>query len=275
MAFFAWFEYNAVIMKNIIEIIHQDVDFIVINKPPGVSVTKDRSGADDLLAILRKQLPAQNDLRLVHRLDKYTSGVMLVATTPPAQSRLSSWFEKRKIKKTYLALVSGYAGDEKGTIDIPLAHSKKDDRLMVVNRKRGKPAITHWQLLADFGMVSLLAVQPVTSRTHQIRLHLASKGLPMAIDPLYGATRPLMLSDFKHGYTFKKQQKETPLIDRLTLHAYQLEIPSEDSAPLIYTAKLEKKFAAAIKMLTKHNPKGPEAFENQDNLTRILDTDPL
>ena len=262
-------------MRNRIEIIHQDVDFIVINKPPRVSVTKDRSGADDLLTILRKQLPAENDLRLVHRLDKYTSGIMLIATSPPAQSKLSSWFEKHKIKKTYLALVSGFTGDNEGKIDSPLAHGKKDDRLMIVDRKRGKPAVTQWQLLADFGMVSLLAVQPVTGRTHQIRVHLASEGLPLAIDPLYGATRPLMLSDFKHGYTFKKEKKETPLIDRLTLHAYQLEIPSEDSAPLIYTAKLEKKFAAAIKMLTKHNPNGPQAFENQDNLTILLDASPL
>ncbi len=275
MAFYRQILYTCLTMKKNIEIVHKDADFIIINKPAGLSVTADRSGADELLTVLRKQLPCEKDLRLVHRLDKLTSGAMLIATTPQAQSRLSSWFEKRVIKKTYLGLVSGVVSTQEGIIDIPLAHSRKDKRLMIVDRKRGKPAITHWRLLADFGLVSLLAVQPVTGRTHQVRVHLASKGLPLAIDPLYGATRPLLLSDFKHGYIRKKGKEEMPLIDRLTLHAYQLEIPSEDSAPLIYTARLDKKFAAAIKMLTKHNPNGPDAFLNQDNLTKILNAEQL
>ena len=262
-------------MKKKIEIVHKDADFIVINKPPGVSVTADRSGADELLTVLRKQLPCEKDLRLVHRLDKFTSGAMLIATTAGAQSRLSSWFEKRVIKKTYLGLVSGVVSTQEGIIDIPLAHSRKDKRLMIVDRKRGKAALTHWRLLADFGLVSLLTVCPVTGRTHQIRVHLASKGLPLAIDPLYGATRPLLLSDFKAGYTRKKGKEEMPLIDRLTLHCYQLEVPSEDSGRLIYTARLDKKFAAAIKMLTKHNPNGPDTFLNQDNLTKILNAEQL
>lgn len=261
--------------KRKIEIIHKAHDLLVINKPPGVSVTKDRSGADDLLMLLRLQLPDENELRLVHRLDKFTSGVMLVATSPQSQSKLSSMFEKRLIKKTYLAIVTGFIANQTGTINAPLAHSRKNPQLMQVDTRRGKPAVTKYRLLADFGLAALLAVEPVTGRTHQIRIHMANKAMPLVIDPLYGSPRPIMLSDFKAGFTFKKGATETPLIDRLTLHAYSIEIPSAGSAPAQYIAPLDKKFAAAIKMLTKHNSKGPEAFLNKDHLSAILDARPF
>ena len=140
---------------------------------------------------------------------------------------------------------------------------------MRVDRKRGKPAVTHYRLLADFGLAALLAVEPLTGRTHQIRIHLADKAMPLAVDPLYGSNRPIVLSDFKPDFIFKKGRTETPLIDRLTLHAYRIEIPATDAASG-YIAPLDKKFAATIKMLTKHNSKGPEAFLNKDHFSAIL-----
>jgi RluA family pseudouridine synthase len=261
--------------KSEIEIIHEDSDIIVINKPPGVSVTSDRSGQQDILPMLARQLQSEQDLRLVHRHDKFTSGVMLVAKTPQAQSRYASWFEKRLIKSTYLALVSGVVTRETATIRTPIAHSRKNPRIMVMDPKRGKPAITHYRLLADFQLYALLAVQPETVRTHQIRVHMASRHFPLAIDPLYGDTRPIMLSEIKPQYVTKKPKKETPLIDRLTLHAYQLEVPTDDGPPAVYVAKLEKKFAAAIKMLAKHNPNGIEAFTDPDDFTKILNSQQL
>jgi 23S rRNA pseudouridine1911/1915/1917 synthase len=112
--------------KRKIEIIHKAPGFLVINKPAGISVTKDRTGDEDLLARLRVQLPDENDLRLVHRLDKFTSGVMIIATSSGTQSAFSSMFEKRKIKKTYLAIVNGYIAHRSGTINAPLAHSRKN-----------------------------------------------------------------------------------------------------------------------------------------------------
>ena len=261
--------------KNNIEIIYQDKDLLIINKPAGISTTADRSGVPDLLPTLRKQLPGENDLRLIHRLDKSASGVMLMAKNRETQSKFSSLFERRTIKKTYLALAVGPVHGRSGTIDTPLSHSRKNPQLMRIDPKRGKPALTHWQLLADFGTVALLSVQPITGRTHQIRVHLKSIQLPLAIDPFYGSTRPIMLSDFKTGYRFKKNKSETPLIDRLTLHAYQIEIPQTDTNPAIYVAGLDKKFAATIKALTKHNPNGIEAFLNQDHLAAILSAEAL
>ena len=115
-----------------------------------------------------------------------------------------------------------------------------------------------------------MLVYPITIRTHQIRVHLAIAHMPLAYDDLYARTHPIFLSDFKPDYRLPKGQKEKPLINRLTLHAYQLEIttPNNDT-PKTFTAKLDKPFKATIKMLTKHNPQGPEAFiipENFDNI---------
>ena len=252
---------------------YADDDIIVINKPSGVSVTKDRTGAPQLVDILAEQLGPDiaGELRLVHRLDKGTSGVMILAKNKETQSKFSSYFEKKLIKKDYLALVTGIVPGRQGTIDAPLAQSWKKPGLMCVTRKKGKEAVTDWKLLADFGLIALLAVNPLTGRTHQIRVHLPNIGLPLAIDPLYGSSRPLFLSDFKPDYRLAKGKIEKPLIDRLTLHAYQLSIANRKSKIVNeFIAGLDKKFAATIKMLTKHNPKGLDAFTDPDNFSKII-----
>ena len=194
---------------------------------------------------------------------------------------------------------------------------------MRIDVRGGKKSSTEWKLLADFGEISLLAVQPITGRTHQIRVHLASAGMPLAIDPLYGSNNPIMLSDFKNKYTRAKFSEEKPLMDRLTLHCYQLEFKGQThrSAPtgtqqlqsagsadesdtqklrllpplktrgrndakthpchceersdeaissFCFTAPLDKKFAATIKMLTKHNSNGPAAFLNETDFEKII-----
>ena len=271
-------------LKTKVEVIYQDDNVLVINKPAGVSVTKDRTGAPQLVDFLTDQLGQQicSQLRLVHRLDKDTSGVMILAKNTKTQSVLSSYFEKKLIKKTYLAIVTGAVPGQQGTINAPLAHSRKNPALMCIARKKGKEAVTDWQLLADFGTVALLAVHPLTGRTHQIRIHLPSIGLPLAIDPLYGSSRLLFLSDFKSDYRLAKGQTEKPLIERLTLHAYQIALPPSapvipakagihhHNRPKVFIAALDKKFTACLKMLTKHNPKGPDAFANPDNFSKIM-----
>jgi 23S rRNA pseudouridine1911/1915/1917 synthase len=264
--------------KTKVEIIYQDDDIIVINKPSGASVTNDRAGVPQLVDFLADQLePAVcSQLRLVHRPDKDTSGVTILAKNTETQSVFSSYFEKKLVKKTYLAFVTGFVPGRQGSIDATLTRNRKNPALMCIAKKKGKAAITDWQLLADFGSVALLAVNPLTCRTHQIRVHLPSIALPLAIDPLYGSSRPLFLSDFKSNYRLAKDQIEKPLIERLTLHAYQLVIPTlTEIRPDCFVAGLDKKFAACLKMLTKYNPKGLNAFINPDNFSKIINTQRL
>jgi len=282
-------------VRNRVEITYQDDDIVVVNKPAGVSVTKDRSGAPQLSDILVGQLGAEatGQLRLVHRLDKETSGVMILAKNLRAQSDFSRYFEKRLVAKTYLAVVRGPVGAARGTIEAPLAHSLKNPAVMCVSRKRGKEAVTDWELLADFGAVALLAAYPLTGRTHQVRVHLASVAMPLAIDRLYGSGRALFLSDFKPDYHLGAKQSEKPLIERLTLHAYEIRLAARqeradvisaeiaiDAAvsanrPDSFIAALDKKFAATIKMLTKYNPRGTAAYCDPDNFSRIMNSQSL
>ena len=264
-------------MKNKIDIIYQNDDFLVINKPSGISVTKDRSGKQDLLPAISDQLKTDQPLRLIHRLDKDTSGVMMIAKNAETQSKYSSAFEKRLMKKKYLALVNGIVSRESGSIKTRLSRFRKDEKKMCADPRHGKPAVTYWNLLAEFDMLSLLAVRPLTGRTHQIRVHMANRSMPLAIDPLYGSSKPIMLSDYKAKYRTSKFQEEKPLIERLTLHSYQLELPFVDNpeTPKIFVAKPDKKLAATIKMLNKHNSQGPKAFLNPDFFEAIINALPL
>ncbi len=272
-----------------IEIFYQDKDIIVLSKPSGVSVTRDRTGSPQLLDVLKHQINAEDisRLRLVHRLDKDTSGLFLLARNKQTQTIYCRMFEDKQILKTYLAIVRGPVTQTSGTIDLPLIPNRHQPNRMCIAKRKGKKAVTEWKLLADFGRLKLLAVHPLSGRTHQIRVHLSAVGLPLAIDPFYSTSRPLYLSEFKADYRLGKGKEEKPLIERLTLHAYQLVIPAQPalSEPVlsniegvegariqsrIFVAPLDKKFAATLKMLTRHNPKGDKAWENIDYYNAII-----
>jgi len=256
--------------KNNIEIIYEDQQIIAVNKPAGISVTADRTGKINLPDFLQIQRREEQKLKIVHRLDKDTSGIMILAKDTDAQRKFSEYFEKGRVRKTYLALITGSPSEKTGTIDAPLSPGKKNPQIMEVDLKNGKDAQTKWELVADYGSISLIAARPLTGRTHQIRVHLQYAGMPLAIDPLYGQNQAIMLSSFKADYRLGKYEEEKPLIDRLTLCAYELEVEN-----LQLVAPLEKKFKATVKMLTKYNSHQQAAFIKEENFSRLLDAKPL
>jgi 23S rRNA-/tRNA-specific pseudouridylate synthase len=145
---------------------------------------------------------------------------------------------------------------------------------MAVNPRKGKPARTEYSLLADFENAALLAVTPHSRRTDQIRLHLSSTGMPLLFDPKYSTDEPTYLSQIKPGYQHGKRP-ESPLIEDLSLHGYQISIDDYKGRKLTITAKPDKKFIACIKILSKYNPKGPDAFENPDSYNNIISGKPV
>jgi RluA family pseudouridine synthase len=264
--------------KSDIDILFENGEILLINKPSGISVTADRSGAPDVLKLLNQQRSPSEPLRLVHRLDKETSGILLIAKHKDAQSRYSRLFAKRKVQKLYLAIVKGPLPYKHGSIKDPIARSQRNPQAMHIHPRLGKPSHTVWNQLADFGSLSLVSAQIITGRTHQIRIHFSHRGMPLAIDPIYGSANPLMLSSFKLDYRPKSDRDETAMIDRLTLHAYQLTIPvgpEETEKTETFVAPLDKKFASAIKLLTKHTSQSAPGFFNDETLRHILAAQPL
>ena len=264
--------------KNDIEILFENDQILLINKPSGISVTADRSGKPDILQLLKKQLSPSEPLRLVHRLDKETSGVLLIAKHKDAQSRYSRLFAKREVWKLYLAVVNGPLAYTSGSIKDPIARSQRNPQAMHIHPRLGKPAYTIWEQLADFGELSLVSARIITGRTHQIRIHFSHRKMPLAIDSVYGSARPLMLSSFKYSYRPKADRDEPAMIDRLTLHAYQLTIPiGPEETPNMKTvvAPLDKKFASVIKLLAKHTATIAPGFGDTQNMQDILNAKPL
>lgn len=256
--------------KNNIEVLYQDSQIIAVNKPPGISVTADRTGKMNLLEYLRLQLNSEEKLKIIHRLDKETSGIIILAKDTDAQRKFSQYFETGQVIKIYLAIITGFPSETSGIIDAPIGENRKNAQMMEVDFKNGKEAQTKWELVANFTGCSLIAARPLTGRTHQIRVHFHYAGMPLAVDPLYGSNKAIMLSSFKADYRLGKYEEEKPLIDRLTLCAYELKIEN-----LELIAPLEKKFKAAIKMLTKYNPKGQDAFIEKDNFNRLMNSQHL
>jgi len=226
-----------------VPILYEDERVLVVDKPASLAVEPERwrrdaaclSGAllaeaiDRVGGLDEEHEPAEGGLewrpRLVHRIDKDTSGCVLVAKDLEAERSLRTAFEEGRIEKDYLALAEGeWFEEEPRVIDEPIAPGPRRSGRMVV-REGGKPSRTRVVPEERFRGYTLLRCSPLTGRTHQIRVHLSEAGFPLVVDPLYGRRDELKLSEFKYGYRPKRGAPERALLERLALHAWRITFP--------------------------------------------------
>lgn len=239
------------------EILYEDDDLLVCNKPAGLLVIADRYNPD--LPNLSRQLSEsrQEKLWVVHRIDRFTSGLVCLAKSESSHRYLSVLWEKRQVDKQYLGLVNGRLVPSRGRIDQPLIEAENGRGRMKVHPK-GKPAITEYQVLQQWSTYAWVQWQLITGRTHQIRVHMQSLGHALVCDPLYGNAEPLLLSSFKKQYRPPKgAQEERPLMARLALHASRLRFLSPKGESLDIECPLPKDLKASLAQLSKWQPTLP------------------
>jgi RluA family pseudouridine synthase len=242
-------------------IVFEDERLIAVAKPPNLATIPGRREEDSVIEALSRQIglpcrgTADPRLRLVHRLDKETSGVLLMAKDIDAQRHISHQFQNNAVEKEYLAIVYGRTNEDDGEIDAPIApHPTSRDRMYVT--KHGRPARTLWRVERRMKRLTLLRCFPKTGRTHQIRVHLKHIGLPLAVDSLYNPGRPgepagIFLSHYKRDYRPTAGEEERPLIGRLTLHAERLSFVHPNGQRMTLECQPPKDFRAAVNQLSK------------------------
>ncbi len=188
-----------------LSIVYEDEDLLVVDKPPGLTVhPAPGHPAHTLINAILSHVPhlAQmgDSLRpgIVHRLDKDTSGLMIVAKNAVAQMNLIEQFRARSVVKAYLVLVKGHLTPEKGIIDAAIGRDARNRKRMAVVRE-GRPARTQYQIIKYINEYTLLEILPETGRTHQIRVHLAAIGYPVVGDPVYGVKSLYLSRQFLHA----------------------------------------------------------------------------
>ncbi len=232
------------------ETIFENDHFIAINKPSGLLSIPDRFGIDpSLKTMLQEQL---GKIYTIHRLDKDTSGLIIFAKDEVTHKDLSQKFEGRDVEKYYVGLVNGTMMNREGRIDVPIMEHPGKTTLMMANNK-GKPSVTDYKVLEEFGLYSWVQFQIHTGRTHQIRVHAKYLGNSVVCDELYGDGQPVLLSSIKRKFKLSKNElEERPILNRLALHSSQLKFTDAQGNKYELEAPLSKDLKALLTQLRKN-----------------------
>lgn len=237
----------------VLSIMHEDSAIVVLHKPSGLSVHPSQHHPNTTLVNgmlaqwphLATPLIGEDPLRpgIVHRLDKDTSGVMVIAKTQDAYAALKHQFQSRTVQKTYIALVHGTLKEDSGVIDTPIGRSTADPRKLTADPSLmhiPKPSITHWRVQQRFEGFTLLELTPKTGRTHQLRVHLQSIHHPIAGDVVYSSSQ-------------QQEHAATHGVSRLCLHASSLTVEHPESHERItFHAPLPQDLQQTLDNLSPH-----------------------
>jgi len=246
-----------------IPVVYEDEHLLALDKPSGLSSSPDRYDRDrpSLMKLLHAGIAegkpwakerALTYLMNAHRLDFETSGVILLAKSKPVLVQLANAFGSENLAKKYGALVQGSPPADQFESDAKLGPQPGNPAIIRVDPKRGKKALTLCQVRERFDGWSWIECRPLTGRTHQIRVHLRSLGLPIVADALYGG-KPLWLSRLKSVYRLKGDREERPLIGRLALHAEELALTHPVTGGVVsIRAPLPKDITVGLKYLRRY-----------------------
>lgn len=237
-------------MKNKVEIIAETDHWIALSKPGGMLSIPDREQSEPSLKDWLNE--KYGKVWIVHRLDKFTSGLILFAKDEHTHKFLSKQFEERTVEKKYLGLVQGIPANKEGHIDVPIMEHPSKNATYITHQK-GKPSQTDYKVLHEYGLYSWLEFQIHTGRTHQIRVHMKHIGHPIVCDDVYGTADPILLSSIKRKKfkLSKADEEERPLLNRLALHAWKLSFTDVDGTAKHLEAPLSKDLKALLQQFEK------------------------
>ena len=247
----------------VIDVLREERDHLAVNKPAGYPVLAARDGDErqfynSLVAWLNRDAPEGGPYvraHPVHRLDRGTSGVLLVAKDERTGRNLSLQFQRRKVRKSYLAIVEGVLPRRQVTVDIPLARASSSGFKMAADDRSGKPAVSRIELERAFGHFSLVRVTPLTGRQHQVRVHLAAIGYPLAVDFMYGRRDQLTGEAFNAIVGRAAVHPARVLMARSTLHAESISYHSPSTGERQeVSAPLPADMASLLELLAEKDP---------------------
>jgi 23S rRNA pseudouridine1911/1915/1917 synthase len=228
-------------------VIFENEHIIAVNKISGISVGADRyDESEERLDKLIEQELKIPKIYTVHRIDKETSGLVIFAKDSETHRELSIAFENRQIAKRYIAIVHGRPSWKETICDLPLVPNGNKKHMTIIDKFQGKESSTRFIYLHGAAHYSVLESQPLTGRTHQIRVHASAIGHPVVCDSLYAKGTPIKLSSFKRNWRGDPFE-ENPLLSRLGLHALEITLPDGQ----VLNAPIQRDMSSLIKQLEK------------------------